>query len=148
MDLIAFEGPVWRLLATSLSDRPTIPAGAPEGRFHHAGQTAVYASLSAEGAGVAIRRYLSDGVPRVLVPLRLATLRAADVRGRPEASIVWQDIRAGGMPSPTWDFSDRARASGAEAMLYSSRSRPELGHVVIFEPACLVPSGPAVPFVP
>ncbi len=119
----------------------------PEGRFHHDGEFAIYASLSAEGAGVAIRRYLGDGVSRVLVPMRLEADRVADIRGTPEASIVWQDIRESGLPSPTWVFSDAARQAGAQAMLYSSRSRPELSHVVAFEPGLLSKTGAGEPFV-
>jgi hypothetical protein len=98
---------------------------------------AAYASLSAEGAHVAIQRYLSDGVARRLVPMWLSAGVVADVRGDRAASVVWQDVRAAGAVTPTWAFSDAARRAGAQAMLYSSRSRPELGHVVVFEPGCL-----------
>ena len=48
--------------------------------------------------------------------------------------------------SPTWLFSDEARDKGADAMLYSSRSRPELSHVVIFDTACLSYIGPITTF--
>ena len=137
-----FDGPVWRLLPSIDRDAPAIPARAPEGRFHHSGQVAAYASLTAEGAKIAIQRYLSDGVPRVSVPMWLEAALVADQRGNAHASIVWQDIRAGGAPSPTWAFSDAARNAGAQAMLYSSRSRPDLTHVVVFEPACLRLVGP------
>ena len=137
-----FNGLVWRLLPKSLAKTPSIPAQAPVGRFHHSGQVAAYASLSVEGVEVAMRRYLGDGVKRVLVPMWLASNQVADERGNPEASVVWQDIRAAGSPSPTWLFSDAARDAGADAMLYSSRSRPELSHVVIFDTACLSYIGP------
>ena len=137
-----FNGPVWRLLPMSLAKTPSIPAKAPEGRFHHSGQIAAYASLSVEGVAVAMRRYLGDGVKRVLVPMWLASNQVADERGNPKASLVWQDIRAEGSGSPTWLFSDAARNAGANAMLYSSRSRPELSHVVVFDTACLSYIGP------
>ena len=143
-----FAAPVWRLLPREPGIAPDSPARAPEGRFHHSGQLAAYASLSAEGAAVAIRRYLVDGAPRDLVAMRLSASRVADARGRPEASVVWQDIRAGGAPSPTWAFSDEARASGAQAMLYASRSRPELSHVVVFDLSCLRYVGPTTAFEP
>lgn len=126
----------------TLIDNPSAPAAAPEGRFHHSGQIAAYASLSAEGAAVAIRRYLSDGIKRALVPMWLQTSIVADVRGDENASIIWQDLRASGALSPTWTISDRARAAGAAAMLYSSRSRPDLAHVVIFRPALMRFVGP------
>ncbi len=143
-----FNGPVWRLLPEIRAKMPSIPAQAPEGRFHHSGQVAAYASLSVEGVEVAMRRYLVDGVKRVLVPMWLASNQVADERGNPKASIVWQDICAAGNASPTWLFSDAARDTGADAMLYSSRSRPELSHVVVFDTACLSFIGPITAFEP
>ena len=143
-----FNGPVWRLLPESRAKTPSIPAQAPEGRFHHSGQVAAYASLSVEGVEVAMSRYLGDGVKRVLVPMWLASDQVADERGNHNASIVWQDIRAAGSASPTWLFSDAARDTGADAMLYSSRSRPELSHVVVFDTACLSFIGPITAFEP
>ena len=132
-----FSAPVWRILPKYAVATPAMPAQAPEGRFHHSGQIAAYASLSAEGAAVAIKRYLVDDVERVLVPMHLDDCWVVDYRGDPALSVVWQDIRAVGENSPTWQYSDRARKLGAQAMLYSSRSRPDLGHVVVFEPALL-----------
>lgn len=143
MQLKPFNGPVWRLLPETLVATPSIPAQAPEGRFHHSGQVAAYASLSAEGAEVAIKRYVDDGVARVLVPMWLKAEHVADERGNGDASIVWQDITAAGALSPTWAYSDNARNTGAQAMLYSSRSRPELSHVVVFQPDVLKCIGPA-----
>ena len=134
--MLRFDGPVWRLLA--LGTPPAAAARAPEGRFHHAGQIAAYASLSAEGAHVAVKRYLGDGAERVLMPMWLRAGRVADVRGDPTASVIWQDIRAAGQPAPTWTVSDGARAAGAQAMLYSSRSRPDLSHIVVFDTRCLI----------
>ena len=130
----------------SLAKTPLIAAQAPVGRFHHSGQVAAYASLSVEGVEVAMRRYLDDGVKRVIVPMWLSSNQVADERGNPKASVVWQDIRAAGSASPTWLFSDAARDEGAHAMLYSSRSRPELSHVVIFDTACLSYIGPITAF--
>ncbi|WP_404712169.1 RES family NAD+ phosphorylase [Sphingomonas sp. MMS24-J13] len=144
MPILPYDGPVWRLLPRGLVDVPATGAQAPEGRFHHSGQIAAYASLTAEGASVAIQRYLSDGVERVLVSIWLAAARVADARGIPSASIVWQDLREAGQVPPTWAISDSARHSGAQAMLYSSRSRPELAHVVIFELGCLGSGGCSV----
>ncbi len=143
---IAIEVPVWRLLPHDLVKTPSAPARAPEGRFHHSGQFAAYASLSAEGAGVAIQRYLTDNIARMLVPMGLAADRVIDARGNTDASVVWQDIRASGQNSPTWQISDAARDAGAQALLYASRSRPELSHVAVFDPKCLKFVGPVTPF--
>jgi hypothetical protein len=137
-----FDGPVWRLLPATMAGVPAAPAGAPEGRSHHDGQIAAYASLSAEGAIVAIQRYLSDGTERIFVPMWLKAECVADVRGEAEASVVWQDVRVDGKPSPTWVISDAARRAGAHAMIYSSRSRPDLSHVVVFRPELLSFVGP------
>nr|WP_217359531.1 RES family NAD+ phosphorylase [Ruegeria arenilitoris] len=146
-----FSGPVWRILFLSQIDAPLAPAKAPEGRFHYAGQTALYASLSAEGAGVAIRRYVSDGdPPRVLQRARITKARLMDLSGRPDVSIVWQDIHDAQGCSPTWQCSDEARAMGADGLLYSSRSRPELSHVVLFNisPALIRTDASATEWIP
>ena len=132
-----FDGPVWRLVQEPLLNMPLAPARAPEGRFHYDAQLAVYASLSPEGAEIAIKRYVTDGVARVLVTARLTAERVADVRDDPAASVIWQDVRGQGLPAPTWAYSDAARAGGAQAMLYTSRSRPDLSHVVVFNKSCL-----------
>lgn len=144
---ISFDGPVWRLLPKGLAAQPAVPASAPEGRFHHAGQIAAYASLSAEGAIVAIQRYLGDSVERLLISMRLTAMQVADARGMPSASIVWQDLRGAGEQSPTWLVSDEARKLGADAMLYSSRSRPDLSHIVVFKPECLNTFGEASAYI-
>ena len=96
---------------------------------------------------MAIKRYLrADDPLRVVVPLQIEAARLADLRGRPELSVVWQDIRAGGAVAPTWAFSDALRAAGAEGMFYSSRSRPDLTHLALFGPAVIRVVGKALPF--
>lgn len=131
--MLEFSGPVWRILFASQAAAPLLPARAPEGRFHHSGQFALYASLSAEGASVAIRRYVSGDDPdRVIQRFQVENAQLVDYRGQTAASVIWQDIRATGAPSPTWSFSDKARARGADGLIYSSRSRPDLSHLVLF----------------
>lgn len=136
--MIGFSGQVWRILPAGAD--PLAPVASPEGRFHHSGQRAIYCSLTPEGTVVAIRRYLrADDGPRVIQALILRALRLVDLRGHPEGSVVWQDSRSAGAPAPTWAFSDAARAAGAQGMLYSSRSRPDLSHLVLFDdPAALI----------
>lgn len=155
MILAPFRGRVWRILDQRRADRPDAPATAPEGRFHHDGQSALYASLSAEGAGIAIARYVSPGdLPRRIVPLDVCLARVRDLRleaAPARASVIWQDIRESGAPSPTWAWSDAARAAGAEAMIYLSRSRPDLAHMVLFDWAAegaLRQAGPALHWPP
>ena len=107
------------------------------GRFHHSGQTALYTSCTEEGAGVAIKRYVNAGDPeRIIVPLQINADRIFDIRKTDfvkHASMVWQDCVEKGEPAPTWQYSDTARDAGAQGMLYSSRSRPDLTHLVLFD---------------
>ncbi|MBD3802050.1 MAG: RES family NAD+ phosphorylase [Thioclava sp.] len=152
--VISFNGTVWRILSADRVVQVLEPVRHPEGRFHHSGQPALYASLSAEGAAVALRRYVRAGdPPRVIVPLRITAEKMVDLRGTPDqaaASIVWQDGRAAGAPSPTWVFSDRARSAGAQGLIYASRSRPELSHLVLFEITAetVAQDGTAAPWQP
>lgn len=149
--MLEFSGPVWRILFLSQMDAPLTPARAPEGRFHYSGQTALYASLSAEGAGVAIRRYVSPSdLPRVIQQAHITGAKLFDLRGQSDASIVWQGIHEEQGTSPTWRYSDRARDAGADGLLYSSRSRPELSHIVLFDtsPALIRVDAPAQTWVP
>lgn len=97
---------------------------------------------------MAIKRYLSDNVARVLIPMQLTADRVADARGVSSASLIWQDARNRGETPQTWLLSDAVRQAGAEAMLYSSRSRPDLTHVVVFCPECLHSFGSGVPYIP
>jgi RES domain-containing protein len=136
--LIPFSARVWRLVLPGQD--PFAPVRAPEGRFHHSGQWAIYTSLTPEGCHVAVARYGTD-VPRDLVALEVTLAACADERGNPAASVVWQD---GPRPALPWRFSDAARAAGAEGMLYSSRSRSELTHLVLFAPSALRPAQPPV----
>jgi RES domain len=129
--MITLSARVWHLVWQGQD--PLAPAGSPEGRFHHDGQVALYCSLTREGCDAAIRRYLKpDDGPRDLVPLRVELDRVADLRGQAELTIVWQD-KEPGATSPTWRFSDRARQEGAQGLIYASRSRPELDHLVLFD---------------
>jgi hypothetical protein len=95
--VIGFDGTAFRALFAG--GDPLTPASAPEGRFHHSGQFALYASLTPEGCAVAIKPLPAAPMIRlreIAAPVDLAADRLADLRGRPAASAVWQDIRAGG----------------------------------------------------
>ncbi len=144
--MTGYAGIIWR--AAFEGQSPLDPASAPEGRFHHSGQPALYASLTPEGCRVAIRRYIGAGDPPCLIhPLRFNAERVINMSGKPDLSIVWQDLRESG-PSPTWVISDRLRAEGWQAMLYYSRSRPDLTHLVLFDTVStqLELAGPAQAF--
>lgn len=137
MELIPFSGVVWRIMFADQLKQSCDPVGSPIGRFHHDGQTALYTSCTEEGAGIAIKRYLKPDEPaRIIVPLHVNAERVYDIQKTDlstRASVVWQDCVEKGELAPTWDYSDAARKSGAQAMLYASRSRPDLTHLVLFD---------------
>lgn len=137
MKLTAFSGIVWRIMFADQFEKTCEPVDSPIGRFHHSEQVALYTSCTEEGAGVAIKRYLKSGDPeRIIVPLlvnadRIYDIRKTDLSSR--ASIVWQGCVEKGESAPTWYFSDTARKAEAQGMLYASRSRPDLTHLVLFD---------------
>ncbi len=76
--MTAFAGIIWRAAFDGQS--PLIAASAPEGRFLHSGQAALYASLTPEGCRVAIWRYVApDDPPRLIHPLHLMVERVIDL---------------------------------------------------------------------
>ncbi len=137
MELNPYSGTVWRIMFAEQKVHSCQPVGSPIGRFHHSNQVALYASCTAEGAGIAIKRYVNPHDPeRIIVPLQVNADLVYDIRSTgmsSQASIVWQDCVEKGEPAPTWVFSDAARSSGAQGMLYASRSRPDLTHLVLFD---------------
>lgn len=137
IELEEFSGVVWRIMFADQSEQACEPVRSPIGRFHHDKQIALYTSCTKEGASVAIQRYLESGDPeRVIVPLQINATRIYDIRKTDfskSASIVWQGNVENGESAPTWQYSDAARAAGAQGMLYSSRSRPDLTHLVLFD---------------
>ena len=145
----AFSGSIWRIFPANAD--PIAAASAPEGRFHHSGQAALYGSLTAEGCAVAIKRYQSGPNPPRLIQrfagvfTKLIDLRSLPTAVRAQASLVWQEDPR---PSPTWVFSDTARARGAHGLLYASRSRPDLTHIVLFawDHRNVTPDGPSQPW--
>lgn len=146
--MISYSGPVWRILWADRADRPLDGVASTEGRFHHSGQPALYASLTEEGVSVAIRRYVAaDDPPRVVQRYMLDIDGLHDIREEEGARQVWQGTRATGARSPTWSWSDAARDMGARGMLYRSRSRPDLTHIVLFDwQDALRPTGHAMPW--
>ena len=136
----------------------------PEGRLHHDGQPALYASPTPETAAVAIDIYLKPDDPdRVMIPLLLTDARLADLRDPVTCralgidptwpSVPWAAERAAGNPATSWRASDAVRAAGADGIIYASRRVPERWHIVLFswnktQGAQLRPDGPAVPWGP
>lgn len=142
MLLSSFDGPVWRAIPERLMGTPMAPASAPEGRFHQSGQTAVYASLTAQGAVAAVQKYLYDRQSRMLVPMWLQCDAIVDLRGCAIALSDWQSDRSVGNTASTWAVSNEARRLGAQGLLFSSPSRRDLSHIVIFRLNLLKVIGP------
>jgi RES domain-containing protein len=147
-----FSGRLWRICAAGAD--PLAFVANPEGRFHHDGQPAIYASLSPEGAAVALATYLRpDDPPRRLWPLELAAPRIADLREDENCVALgvcpddlmarWAEDRAAGRPARSWRASDRTRALGATGFLYRSRKAPEHAHLVLFSASGLHQAGPS-----
>lgn len=151
IELKPFSGIVWRILFSDRAVQACHPVSSPIGRFHHSGQTALYTSCTQEGAGIAIKRYVSAGDPtRVIVPLQINADRIYSVRDSDlssQASMVWQGHVERGARAPTWAFSDAARQVGAQGMFYASRSRPDLTHLVLFDSGVVKQAGVAVHWV-
>ena len=149
--MIRFRGQVWRIVFADHVATPAASARAPEGRFHHSGQWAVYTSLTLEGAGVAIAAYVAgDRRARMAVKMTVDA-KVVDLRALPDptaASVVWQTDRARGDRAPTWDLSDSARDQGAWGVLYPSRSRPDLTHLTLFDPRAILSCEAAIPWQP
>ena len=118
-------------------------ARAPEGRFHHDGQTALYASLSPQGAGVALDYYLrADDDPRTMTELHLQSDRIIDATDPEIAQLIgfeisdtivrWQNDRKVNLIPKTWKVSDTLRGIDADGMIFRSNQRPNLQNIVFF----------------
>lgn len=157
------SGQFWRIVLQAGLSRLMDGARSPEGRFHHAGQPALYLSPDVTAAGHAIATYLRpDDPPRVAVPLVLRGARVMDLRqpatvaalglAGDETAVPWVPQRAIGQPATTWRASDAVRAAGADGMIYTARSAPERWHLVLFRwnaggnGAQLAAAGPAYPW--
>ena len=119
------------------------PARAAEGRSHYGGQRALYLLETERGTAIASKRYVRPGdPPRAIFPLLVTAARVVDLRDAEATKALcidtthraadWQSIRARGLPSPTWEISDRVRDLGLDGMLYASRSEPSLTHLTLF----------------
>lgn len=135
--------PLWRVMPADAADHALDPAGSPEGRFHHDGQAALYASLTEDGPAASLTRYLlPDDPPRVILRLALSGARLfdagsaaalADLGFVADAAVHRWDIdRERGVRPVTWALSDAVRARGYDGMIYPARLRPELANLVLF----------------
>ncbi|WP_295074307.1 RES family NAD+ phosphorylase [Tabrizicola sp.] len=142
MGLSHLDGLFYRIVPAARADQALAPAVSPEGRFHHSGQPTLYVSPRPDWAEHAIATYVRDtDPPRVICELRLTT-KVLDLRDPAQctaaqidpalAAIPWLPQRAEGLPASSWTVSDRARAFGADGMIYTARSEPSRWHLVLF----------------
>ena len=143
MPFATLDGLFYRIVPAHRADQALAPAVCPEGRFHHSGQPTPCVSSRPDWAEHALKTHVRDGdPPRVICELRLTGTRVIDLR-RPDhctafgidpglAAVPWLPERAEGLPASTWEVSDRARASGADGMIYTARSEPSRRHLVLF----------------
>ncbi len=137
------DGPFYRIVPQPRAAQALAPAISPEGRFHHDAQPSLYVSPRPDWACHAIAPYVRDtDPPRVICELRLTCAKVLDLRipahcasariNPALAAIPWLPERAQGLPASTWEVSDRARAAGADGMIYTARSEPSRWHLVLF----------------
>jgi RES domain-containing protein len=143
MPFPALDGLFYRIVPQDRAATALAPAISPEGRFHHSGQPTLYVSSRPDWAEHAIKTYVrDDDPPRVICELQVTGAKVLDLR-RPDhctafginptlAAIPWLPQRAKGLIASTWEVSDRARASGADGMIYTARSEPTRWHLVLF----------------
>ncbi len=119
------------------------PVRSIEGRSHYGRQRTMYLSETPEGCEIATKIYRRNDDPlRGIFPLLVNEARIVDLRDieatealgidRTHRQANWQEIRKQGLPSPTWEISDRVRTLGLDGMLYESRSKPSLTHLILF----------------
>ena len=143
MSFPALDGLFYRIVPKARAAQALTPATSPEGRFHHGSQPSLYVSSRPDWAEHAIAPYVhADDPPRVICELRLTGVRVLDLRDRahcagwginPALAVVpWLPQRVQDLPASTWAVSDRARASGADGMIYTARSEPTRWHLVLF----------------
>ncbi|WP_404404855.1 RES family NAD+ phosphorylase [Pelagibacterium halotolerans] len=126
-------------------DTATLLDGAKsaEGRFHRAGQRALYVSSREDWAGKAIEVYINENDPqRIVAPLYVDAARIVDLRNvrhcaawglePTDAAIPWRPQREMGVPATSWTVSDRIRNGGADGMIYTARTAPSRWHLVLF----------------
>lgn len=138
------SGTFYRMIIASRLAKVLAPAKSPEGRSHYDGQPALYLSHTPEGTAVAVKRYMQPDDPaRAVCSISVSSANIVDLRDLAacraltidpsKRTVEWQELRAKGLRSPTWDISDRVRELGLDGMLYASRTQPSLTHLTLFK---------------
>ncbi|WP_424944178.1 RES family NAD+ phosphorylase [Aliiroseovarius crassostreae] len=136
-------GRFWRSVFFGQEEHLLTPARAPQGRWHHSDQPALYLSGTPEGCRVALKAYQTpDDPPRGIFPIDVHDARVIDLRAAAtrealdmpleDIHVFWATLHKAGNTVPTWQISDRLRGAGVDGILTPSRSRPELTHLTLF----------------
>lgn len=144
MQFAPLSGRFWRAIFEGDDAQLLKPAGAPAGRWHHNGQTALYCSMQPDACRVSINLFATADDPRRMIHLievtvdRIVDLRIPQIRDDLNTSLSdihadWKEERTSGQPAATWLLSDRLRKLGAQGILSPSRSRPDLTHLTLFD---------------
>lgn len=137
-------GPLHRILFHDRLPQACAPVAAPEGRFHHSGQKALYAGLSAQAAAISITRYVAPSdPPRSRVELHLSggiffdATRSANLLelgfDSEDPMRRWDLDRAADRQPRTWALAEALRAVGFDGMVYPCRLDPSLTNIVVFQ---------------
>jgi RES domain-containing protein len=113
------------------------------GRYHRYGQPALYITLEADWAAIAVGSYMAeDGVPRVIFPLEISSADVFDQHDdmackmlgidREHSNVRWRRALEEGQEPLSWSASDAARAAGADGIIDRSRGIIDGWHVALF----------------
>lgn len=159
MPFDTIDGLFYRIVPADRAEQALAPAISPEGRFHHSAQPTLYVSPRPDWACHAIAPYVRDtDPPRVICELHLSGALVLDLRNSTQceasgidpalAAMPWLPERAAGLPASTWQVSDRARAAGADGMIYTARSEPSRWHLTLFRWPGAHLTGRVLPYPP
>lgn len=141
--LLALSGPFVRIMRADRQERVLLPPREMDtGRYHAPGQPALYLSPTLEGARKAMSRYTVDGAERVAFRLEVVGAHVVDLRDeamcerlgidRELGNAPWQAALDAGLPPPSWQISDRARALSADGLIDRSRQQAGVWHLTLF----------------
>lgn len=138
------EGTVFRAIRPEVLAHVLDPPLADHvGRYHAAGQPALYISPRREWAARAGDfNTRADGAPRIVVALALQPAFVFDQHDeaacaalgidREQSNSSWRESLAEGRRPPSWDTADAVRAIGADGLIDRSRQIAGGWHVVLF----------------
>ncbi len=132
------SGRFFRVLAEGEDDAlGQNPQRAP-GRFHRAGERALYLSPSPDAAAIAVGEHVRPGDgPRKIVAMELKDAHLLDLLDEKacalfgvayaDAASPWDRVLESGKTPPSWSVADRLRARGVAGLIDPSRRAPGAG---------------------